>query len=211
MSTQIISFILFGIIFILLYFFYKSENRKIALLIGGLVLISPLFFGMITLSESEAIASMTFASLFLLIFVFYKGKNRYFLLLPTFYFFLIPLTFKHLQVLNNESSPKKTMLLTSSKIFQFDNGTELVIDLDEGALVNNTPNKLYIEKLVYGESLFEEDNTQNTIVDSIEPYSVFNNPYYIEYYFQQPPSVIEVNVSNKSTTNKKTIQYWLHK
>jgi hypothetical protein len=211
MSTQIISFLIFGILFILLYFFYKSESRKIALLISGLLFISPIFFGLIELSEMEGISSMTIGSLFLLVFVFYKEKNRYFLLLPCFYFFLIPLTFKHFLVLESESSPEKTLVLTSSKEFHFKNGTQQNIEIDDKVLVNNTPNKLYIEKIIYGESFFEEDETQNTIIDSIEPFSVFNNPYYIEYYFQQPPTTIKVNVKKESSNNKKTIQYWLHK
>lgn len=210
LSTQNFSFVVFGILFILVYVFYKSENRKAALLASGLFLISPLFFSYIDLTESEGLSCLLIASLFLLAFSFYKGKFRYFLLFSCFYFAILPTTFKQIRVISGESSVNKSIVLTSSIDFRYSNGSEQEIEIDERLLVNNTPNRLFVEKIVYGAGFFTEDVAENSIVATIEPFSIYVNPYYIDYYFVEPPSVIEVNSNKKNPNKEKTNRYWLH-
>jgi hypothetical protein len=190
--------------------FYKSDNRKAALLACGLLLISPFFFVYIDLTESEGLSCLLIASLFLLAFTFYKGKFRYFLLFACFYFAILPATFKQIRVISGESSVNKSIVLTSSIDFLYANGSEQEIEIDERLLINNTPNRLFLEKIVYGEGFFTEDVTQNSIVATIEPYSTYVNSYYIDYYFVEPPSVIEVNNNKKNPSKEKTNRYWLH-
>jgi hypothetical protein len=209
MTTQVVSFLVFALAFIILFLFYKKEDRKKILIISGVFFLTPFSFSFFQISGDYGLLVLPLATGFLMLFRFVKSHYRYFSLFFCFYFFGIVFTTRHVTIINNEGAPSKKLLLTSSLDFSYKSGVRVIVPIEGGELINNTDSRLYVETVEYGNSFYGSGNN-NQIIKEIEPFSYTRINYSIDYFFQDPPTTINISRKQGETMPDKETKYWLH-
>lgn len=104
-----------------------------------------------------------------------------------------------------KANQKREKLLTfgSSFDYTFQDGTTSNISVSSNTLVNDTYEKLIIEKVEY--SAYSSLSSGDNVVNNIEPYSYAKLGNSVSYYFEEPPKTIRVKGGGSTT------RYWLHK
>jgi hypothetical protein len=212
MTTQVFSFIVFGISFILLYLFYKKNDRKIVLLVSGLFFLLPFTFDNLLLNSDHGMLVIPISSGFFILAWFIKNHYRYFFLFFGIYFISIIFTIRHLEILKGYYNSTLYIVFTSSTEYTFKSGQLVLINTEKNNIfINDTESLLYIESVEYGHSYFQESSSANQIVQDIQPFSIVSLKHGIGYYFREPPSQITTYRKQGEPINDKTTEYWLHK
>lgn len=209
MSTQIISFLIFGIAFILLYFFYKKEDRKKIMIVSGIIFLTPFSFGFFQIPRNYGLLVLPLIVGLFVLFRYYKGHYRYFFLFFAVYFIGILFSVRSITIINNQGKPVNNFVLTSNLSFTYKTGEKVILPIEGGELINNMGSILYIETIEYGTSLFGSENNSQ-IIKEIPPYSCNNSDIHIDYFFQDPPVTINISRKQGDPMPEKTIKYWLH-
>jgi hypothetical protein len=138
-----------------------------------------------------------------IVFGFYNGKFRFILLLAGIGLLASRYAMNEIVVL--KENQKKETLLTFGKSFDytFQDGTSANVSVSSNTLVNDTHDKLIIEKVEY--STYSSRSSGDNILNNIEPYSYAQLGYSVSYYFEEPPKKIRVKGGGSTT------RYWLHK
>jgi hypothetical protein len=104
-----------------------------------------------------------------------------------------------------KANQEKEILLTfgSSIDYTFQDGTSTNLLVSSNTLVNDTQDKLIVEKVEY--STYSSISSGDNIVNIIEPYSFSQLGSSVSYFFEEPPKTISVKGGGSTT------RYWLHK
>ncbi len=139
----------------------------------------------------------------LIFFVYYNGKYSYVLLFSAIG--LIYSRFGTNEIVVLKENQEKEILLTfgSSIDYTFQDGTSSNLSVSSNTLVNDTQDKLIVEKVEY--STYSSISSGNNIVNIIEPYSFAQLVNSVSFYFEAPPETISVKGGGSTT------RYWLHK
>jgi hypothetical protein len=138
-----------------------------------------------------------------IVFRFYKGKYSFVLLFAAIG--LIGSRFAMNEIVVLKTNQKKETLLTfgSSFNYTFQDGTSSNVSVSSNTLVNDTQDKLIVEKVEYGS--YSSISSGDNFVNNIEPYSYAQLESSVSYYFEEPPKTIRVKGGGSTT------RYWLHK
>jgi hypothetical protein len=139
----------------------------------------------------------------LIFFVYYNGKYSYVLLFSAIG--LIYSRFGTNEIVVLKANQEKEILLTfgSSIDYSFQDGASSNVSVSSNTLVNDTRDKLIVEKVEY--STYSSISSGNNIVNIIEPYSFAQLGSSVSFYFEAPPKTISVKGGGSTT------RYWLHK
>ncbi len=209
MTSQVFSFLFFGLIFVLLFLFYKKEDKKTILVVSGVLFLSPFTFSYLSFSHDSTIPLWLISISLIIVTNIYKGKYRYFTIPFIIYFFVLPLTTRNLVIINNTGKRINKSIFTSSLEFTFNTGEKVILPIEGGELINNTESILYVESVEYGVGVYGSENN-NQVIDEFEPFSC-NRPYYrIDYFFEDPPTTINISRKQGEHMPSKETKYWLH-
>lgn len=154
---------------------------------------------------TEAIGNCLFVAgiVLIIVFRFYNGKYSFVLLFVGIG--LIGSRFAMNEIVVLKASQKKETLLTfgSSIDYTFQDGTSSNVSVSSNTLVNDTQDKLIVEKVEYGS--YSSISSGDNVVNNIEPYSFAHLEHSVSYYFEEPPKTIRVKGGGSTT------RYWLHK
>ncbi len=209
MTSQVFSFLFFGLLFVLLFLFYKKEDKKNILVACGILFLIPFTFGYLSFSHDNTIPLWLISILLLFVFRFYKGKYRYFTIPLIIYFFALPLTTRSVVIINNTGKPIHKSIFTSSLDFTYKTGERVILPIEGGELINNMQSTLYVETVEYGVGFFGSESN-NIVIDELEPYSCTRSYYKIDYFFQDPPTTINISRKQGEPMPEKETKYWLH-
>lgn len=209
MTTQVVSFLVFALAFIVLFIFYKKEDRKKILILNGVIFLTPFSFSYFQISGDYGLFVLPLAAGFLVLFRFVKSHYRYFSLFFCFYFFGIVFTTRHVTIINNLGTPSRKLLLTNSLDFTYKSGVRVIVPIEGGELINNTDSRLYVETVAYGTNINGTEGN-NQIIKEIEPFTYTRNTFKIDYYFQDPPYTINISRKQGEPMPSGEIKYWLH-
>ena len=140
---------------------------------------------------------------FFIVFRFYKGKYRFIFLLAGIGLIGSRFTMNEIVVLKANQNREKILTFGSNFDYTFQDGTTSNISVSSNTLVNDTYEKLIIEKVEY--SAYSSLSSGDNIVNNIEPYSYAQLGNSVSYYFEEPPKTIRVKGGGSTT------RYWLHK
>jgi hypothetical protein len=140
---------------------------------------------------------------FFIVFGFYKGKYRYILLLAGIGLIGSRFAMNEIVVLKANQKREKLLTFGSSFDYTFQDGTTSNVSVSSNTLVNDTYEKLIIEKVEY--SAYSSLSSGDNVVNNIEPYSYAKLGNSVSYYFEEPPKTIRVKGGGSTT------RYWLHK
>ena len=209
MTSQVFSFLFFGILFGLLFLFYKKEDKKNILIVCGVLFLLPFTFAYLSFSHDNTIPLWLISILLIIVTRFYKGKYRYFTIPFIIYFFALPLTTRNVVIINNTGKPIQKSIFTSSLDFTYKSGVRVIVPIEGGELINNTDSRLYVETVEYGTNMYGSQSS-NQIVKEIEPLTYTRNTFKIDYYFQDPPSSINISRKQGEPMPSGETKYWLH-
>lgn len=209
MTSQVFSFLFFGLLFVFVFLFYKTDYKRNILVICGIVFLIPFTFSYLSFPNESALSLWIMAIILTPIFRFYKGKFRYFIIPIIIYFLVLPLTTRKVVIINKTGTPIRKSIFTSSLEFTYKTGENVILPIAGGELINNMGSKLYVETVNYGVEFFGSDNN-NQIVDELEPYSCSRPNYRIDYFFQDPPLKIDILRKQGDPIPEEAIKYWLH-
>jgi hypothetical protein len=140
---------------------------------------------------------------FFIVFGFYKGKYRFIFLLAGIGLIGSRFTMNEIVVLKANQNREKILTFGSNFDYTFQDGTTSNISVSSNTLVNDTYEKLIIEKVEY--SAYSSLSSGDNIVNNIEPYSYAQLGNSVSYYFEESPKTIRVKGGGSTT------RYWLHK
>jgi len=140
---------------------------------------------------------------FFIVFGFYKGKYRFIFLLAGIGLIGLRFTMNEIVVLKANQNREKILTFGSNFDYTFQDGTTSNISVSSNTLVNDTYEKLIIEKVEY--SAYSSLSSGDNVVNNIEPYSYAKLGNSVSYYFEEPPKTIRVKGGGSTT------RYWLHK
>jgi hypothetical protein len=211
MTTQVYSFIVFGIAFVLLYLFYKKNDRKIVLLVSGLFFLLPFTFDNLLLDSDHIMLVIPISTGFFILARFIKHHSRYFFLFFGIYFISVVFTIRHVEILKGYYRSTLYVVFTSSTEYTYKSGELVLIPTEKPkTFINDTESFLYVESVEYGQGFFQESSSSNQIVQNIPPFSAVSLKHGIDYYFQDPPAQITTYRKQGEPIKNKTTEYWLH-
>jgi hypothetical protein len=212
MSAQLFSFLFFGVLFVIIYLFYKNDDRKLILMISGLLFLVPFSFDYITFNHDNTMPLWLVAILLIIVMRFYRGKFRYYLIPVIIYFLILPTTTRSVTIINNLDKPVHKSIFISRFDFTYKSGERVILPIPSGSantIINNTGYTLYVETVHYSTGL-ENNGSNNQLIKEIDPYSSNQLNYKIDYYFQEPPSTIHISRKQGETMPTSETNYWLH-
>jgi 16S rRNA G966 N2-methylase RsmD len=106
-------------------------------------------------------------------------------------------------ILTENNKKQEYLTFKNSLLYSFKNGSIEVISIDDYTIINDTDERLIIEKIEC--SRFSTSNSGENYMTSISPYSSKILNYSIDYFYIDPP--YSIRVKNTATN----IRYWLHK
>ena len=136
------------------------------------------------------------------VFRFYNGKYRYVLLLAGIG--LLGSRFAMKEIVVIKANQKQETFLTFGRRFDytFQNGNSTDIPLGSNTLIDDTQDKLVIEKVEY--SAYSSIGSGENIETNIEPFSYQQLENSVSYFYEEPPKTIRVKGGGTTT------RYWLH-
>lgn len=209
MTAQVFSFLFFGVLSAILYFSYKHNDRKIVLIISGLLFLVPFTFGFLSFNHDNTMPLWLISIMSIIIIRFIKGKFKYFLIPVIIYFFILPITTRSVTIINDGNQPEHKSIFTSSLTFEYKNGEQVILPIEDGEIINNTPTTLYVESVHYSVGM-EDSGNNNRVVKVLEPFSCSKLNYRIDFYFHQPPTSIQITRKQGEPMPEKETKYWLH-
>lgn len=209
MSTQILSFLIFGIAFIAMFLFYKKADRIKVMIVCGIITLLPFSFGFFQIRSKDGLYVIPLIFFLFIVFRYYKGHYRYFFLFFSAYFSAIMFSVKTVKIIDSHSEPTIKLVLTSNLSFTYKSGKKVVIPIKGRELINNLESNLYVESVEYGDRLFESENSKK-LIKIIPPFSYENSEITIDYYFSEPPLIIDVHRNQGDPISKRTIRNWIH-
>lgn len=137
-------------------------------------------------------------------------KSRNILVCIALYFF-IGWLFNHqdksITIIKTKNKTVYKHSLFNNIEFHFNNGTSSNIKLEDYTLINDTPDSLVIESVLYG-----NENTTYANGDSayifVLPFSIVNLKQSVDFYFNEPPEKV---FERRSFWMHGSTYYWLHK
>jgi hypothetical protein len=138
-----------------------------------------------------------------IVFRFYNGKHRYVLLLAAIGFIGSRFAMKEIVVLKTNQKKETYLTFGSSFNYTFQNGNSYVIPVSSNTLINDTEDKLVVEKVEY--SSYSSISSGDNIENNIDPFSYQQLANSVNYFYEEPPKTIRVKGGGTTT------RFWLHK
>jgi hypothetical protein len=140
---------------------------------------------------------------FTIIAMYFKWRFWYIFLLLLLCLIGMQFAMKKLNFLTSNLQNKKFLTFKSSLTYNFRNGEKKTFSISNHTLINDTENKLIIEKVEY--SRFKTSNSTENYITTIDPYSSLDLQFDIDYFYIDPPRSISVKGGSSTT------RYWIHK
>ena len=218
MSSQVFSFIYFGVIFI--YFFldlilYHNKKLISVLIFSGMFFLAPFTFDNLYFNHDNSMPLLLIAFIFIILYRFYKGRYRNYIIPIILYFFILPFTTRKVTIINNDSKNGLEIksIFTSTLNFKYRSGKTVQIPIDGGEIINNTSAKFFVETVEYRPGIINPlgDQKEVNIIKELEPYSCNLFSFQINFFFDEPSEQISIKREKGESMSDTIIQYWLHK
>lgn len=134
---------------------------------------------------------------------FYSGKYWYIFLILGFGLVSLRFVMDKVTILTGNNEKREYLTFKKKFTYSFKNGETQSITISDNTLINDTEDKLIIEKVIY--SRYASSSSGDNYMTTISPFSSEILNYSVNYFYNEPPSSISVKGGGSTT------RYWLHK